>query len=218
MITDVDKMRINNDMNRLRYEITDWSQVTECLSNNSKDLHMRYIEIADEDLEGKLILVEHNIYGILFSCLVEAKGSLLASPDPCNPEMFHVFRIEDILMELYKFGFDIRLKRERKLTGDQLDYLMNLNSLGFDKIRMLTIVLPYVPHKPKYKVVVVGFIVNDHPKWLDNTYQCPESEFLKAIENGTAVNLTSISSSKNFDWSFLRDYVLSINDILAVNC
>jgi hypothetical protein len=120
-------------------------------------------------------------------------------------------------MELYKFGFDIHIKREKKLTGDQLDYLMNLNNLGFEKIRMLTIVLPYIPHQPKYRTIVVGFMVKDHPKWLDNTYQCPESEYLKAIEDGTAVNLTAISSSKHFDWSFLRDFVLSINDILAVN-
>lgn len=206
-----------NDINRLRYEITDWSQVTECLSNNSKDLHMRYIEIKDEDLEGKLILVEHDVYGILFSCLVDGKGSILSSPDPNDDNLMHRFRMEDILMELYKFGFDIQFRKEKKLTGDQLDYLMNLGTLGFDKIRMLTIVLPYVPHQPKYRTIVVGFMVAAHPKWLDNTYQCPESEYHKAVEDGTVINLTSISNSKNFDWSFLKDFVLSIDDILAVN-
>lgn len=205
------------DSQRLRYEITDWSQVTECLSNNSKDLHLRYIEISDEDLEGKLILVEHAVYGILFSCLVEGEGPLLSSMDPRDRGTMHVFRLEDILMELGKFGFDIKFKKEKKLTGEQLDYLINLNGLGFEKIRMLTIVLPYVPNQPKYRNIVVGFQVGALPKWLDNRYQCPESEYLKAMEDGTAVNLTSISKAHHFDWSFLKDYVLSINDILAVN-
>lgn len=204
-------------LQRLRYEITDWSQVTECLSNNSKDLRMRYIEITDDELVGKLILVEHAVYGILFSCLVEGQGSILSAPDPHDPRSMHMFREEDILMELYKFGFDIRFKREKKLDGDQLDYLINLGNLGFDKLRYLTIVLPYVPHKPKYKQVVVGFMVGALPKWLHNTYQCPETEYLKAIEDGSAVNLTAISQSRHFDWSFLKDHVLSINDIIAVN-
>lgn len=206
-----------NEMQRLRYEITDWSQVTSCLSNNDRNLRLRYIEISDEDLVGKLVLVEHVVYGTLFACLVEGEGRLLSAPDPNNKDCLHVFRMEDILMELWKFGFDIQFKKEKKLTGEQLDYLMNLNGLGFDKLRFITVVLPYVPNQPKYRQVVVGFMVRNHPKWLDNTYQCPESEFQKAIEDGTVINLTAISRSKNFDWSFLKDFVLSINDILAVN-
>ena len=205
------------DSNRLRYEITDWSQVTECLSNNSPDLRMRYIEISDEDLEGKLIQVEHTLYGTLFACLVEGRGPLLSSPDPLNPAALHVFRLEDILMELYKFGFDIIFKRERKLSGDQLNYLITLRGLGFQKLRYLNIVLPYVPNKPKYRRIVVGFMVGPHPKWLNSTYSCPETEYLKAIEDGSAINLTAISQTVGFDWSFLRDFVLSIDDILAVN-
>lgn len=202
---------------RLRYEIHDWSEVGECLSNTSRDLRIRYIELLDEELSGKLIMVEHNLFGTLFACLVEGHGDLLCGPNPHDPHGLHRFRDEDILMELYKFGFDIRLNREKKLTGDQLDYLMTLNGLGFDKIRAITVVLPYCPHDPKYKQVVVGFQVSGMPKWLDNTYQCPESEFLKAIEEGTAINLTAISKSRHFDWSFLKDHVLSINDILAVH-
>lgn len=202
---------------RLRYEIHDWREISECLSNNSRDLRIRYIEIVDDDLTGKMIMVEHNIFGTLFACLVEGDGPLLSAPDPFNRHTLHLFREEEIFMELYKFGFDIRMKREKRLTGDQLDYLMTLNGLGFDKIRTITVVLPYAPHQPKYKQVVVGFQIKGLAKWLDNTYQCPETEFLKAIEDGTAINLTSISKSRNFDWSFLKDRVLSINDILAVN-
>jgi len=206
-----------SQIDRLRYQISDWSEITQCLSNNSEDLSLRYMEISDEDLEGKLIMVEHRLYGILFSCLVEGKGTLLTSPDPTDVEVMHTFRTEDILMELGKFGFDIYIKREKKLSGDQLDYLMNLNTLGFDKIRILTIVLPYVPHKPKFRQIVVGFMVGGLPKWLRNDYQCPESEYLKAVEDGTAINLTTLGAKKNFDWGFLKDYVLSIDDILAVN-
>lgn len=202
----------------LRYEITDWSQVNECLSNNSRDLRMRFIQIMDDELCGKLILVEHAVYGTLFSCLVQGEGSILTSMDPYNPACpAHVFSEEEIFAELYKFGFDIRFKREKRLTGDQLDYLMNLNNLGFDKIRMINVVLPYAPHAPKYRTVVVGFMVGNLPKWLDNTYACPESEYNRAIGEGTAINITAISQSKKFDWTFLKDHVLSINDILAIN-
>lgn len=203
--------------NRLRYEIHDWSEINECLSNNSRDLRARCVEVCDEDLRGRILLVEHAVYGTLFACMVEGEGSILSAPDPFDPCTMHYLREEEIMMELYKYGFDIRIRRERKLTGEQLDYLMNLNNLGFDKIRNITIVLPYAPHKPKYKQVVVGFMVGALPDWLNNTYQCPESEFLKAIEDGSAVNLTAISRSRHFDWFFLRDHVLSINDILAVN-
>lgn len=208
---------VTSNQERLRYAIHDWSEVGECLSNNSRDLKMRYIEIMDEDLNGKLIMVEHNLYGTLFACLVAGDGPILSAPDPCDRRSLHFMREEDILMELYKFGFDIRIIREKKLTGDQLDYLMNLNGFGFDKIRNITVVLPYAPNKPKYRQVVVGFMVANLPKWLSNTYQCPESEFLKAIEDGYAINLTAISKSRHFDWGFLKDHVLSINDILAIN-
>lgn len=202
----------------LRYEITDWSQVNECLSNNSRDLRMRFIQIMDDELCGKLILVEHAVYGTLFACLVQGEGSILSTCDPCNPcGLTHVFSEEEILRELYKFGFDIRFKKEKRLTGDQLDYLMNLNNLGFDKIRCLNVVLPYAPHAPKYRPIVVGFMVGSLPKWLDNTYACPESEYNRAIGEGTAINITAISQAKKFDWSFLKDHVLSINDILAIN-
>lgn len=205
-----------NESQRLRYEITDWSQVTDCLSNNSRDLKLRYIEISDEDLVGKLIMVEHNVYGTMFSCLVECRGPILSTLSPMD-DLYHVLPMDEILAELRKFGFEIFFKREKKLTGDQLSYLMNLDQLGFEKIRKLTIVLPYIPHQPKYRTIVVGFMACSHPKWLDNTYQCPQTEYQKAVDAGTVVNLTAISQSRNFDWSFLGDFVLSINDILAVN-
>jgi hypothetical protein len=32
--------------------------------------------------------------------------------------------------------------------------------------------------------------------------------------DGTAINITAISKEKHFDWSFLRDYVLNISDII----
>ena len=59
----------------LRYNISNWLQLSECKSNNSVDLYITVRQIIDDGshrLSGTSILVQHNQFGVLFACLVNS--------------------------------------------------------------------------------------------------------------------------------------------------
>ena len=93
---------------------------------------------------------------------------------------------------------------------------MTLVGLGFSKIRILPI-YKVKRNEPEIKYKVVAFNTSDHPDWVQNTYQSSEREFLNAVQESTALNLSDLPQSKQYDWSFLKDYVCNIEDILVVN-
>lgn len=201
----------------LNYKISNWNELPQCLSNNSKDLRLAYFDIHDKELDGKLIQVTHKKYGVLSSFLIECDGVLLSSYN--NEDNFiHEFTPEEILEELCKFGFNIIYEPEKHLDGDQLDYLMSIQKLGYDKIRLMTIVRKRTaPGQRQCRTVLVAFNTDKHLNWCYNTYQCPEYEFLNALNDGSATNLTEISKKNKFNWAFMEDYVLNIDDILESN-
>lgn len=200
----------------LRYRITSWDEIGGCLSNNDRHLHLHCITINDKDLQCKIIRLEHDKYGTVFAGMVEGSGSMLTSSDSIN---YHMFTTKEILDELEKFGYIISYERDENLSGDQLDYLINLQNLKFDKMRKIQIVSrgPVVGTS-QTKVIVVAFRISGVPaEWLDNTYACPVAEYHDAVDSGNAINLSAISKSNNFVWDWLDDTVMNINDILQLN-
>lgn len=200
--------------NPLQYNISSWNQLKKCQSNNSTHLHIGIVDYTNPpSLTGKLIQVKHDLLGTLFACLVNASGKLL-SEDAENH--IHEFTTQEILAELAKFGFNVTYSPREHLDGEQLQYLMTLNQLGFDKIRTLIVHRFTKDGHTKATPTVVAFKVNDCSKWIDSKYTENESDFLIAVGNGSAINISAISKDKHFEWDWL-DYVASIDDILRDN-
>lgn len=200
--------------NPLRYNISNWLQLSECISNNSKDLFITVRQIIDDGshrLRGTNILVNHSQYGTLFACLVNADGSLL-SPDPVSG-IIKEFSIDEICEELYKFGFDVTFHINQHLSGDQISYLMTISDLGYDKLRRL-----YVQDKPdgRYSEYIVVFNVAKCPDWINLDFTCGKKPFVEALISSGAMNLTDLEQTKGFDWTWLT-YVANINDIIEDN-
>lgn len=203
-------------MKTLRYRISSWDEISQCLSNNDRELHIHCININDKDLSCKIIRLDHDKYGTVFAGMVEGHGSMLSKKDGIS---YHMFTSSEILDELEKFGYTISYERDENLSGDQLDYLITLNNLGFDKIRKLPIRLRgTVNNTYSISTIVVGFKIDGVPaEWLDNTYVCPVAEYHDAVDRGTAINISAMSNDRNFSWEWMSDAVMSINDILQLN-
>lgn len=196
----------------LRYSITDWHQLPNCLSNNSRDLHLNVTDfIQDSRLSGLRIAVNHIQYGTLFAYIVDASGTIIT--DPVNDD--YAITNEQLLAELAKFGFNVEYVEQAHLSGGQLDYLMTLQKLGYDKLRLLDVSsMSY--GSTIHKTYVVAFNIAQNPNWLLNTYCASSTEFTEALMNGSAINLTEISKTHNYTWNWLT-YVANIDDIITDN-
>lgn len=197
----------------LRYNISSWDQLTGVLSNNSTKLKITITDfIQNTELAGKRITVVHSDFGDLFTCVLNASGSLIS---PAEEGPVHEFTTTDIINELYKYGFIVSYNPRDHLPQDQLDYLVTLKGLHYDKIRTLS-VWKYVYGAKQSKTYVVAFNVDKVSEWINQNYSPNESEFVETLRNGDGINITAISDSRRYNWSWL-DYVANIDDILADN-
>ena len=201
----------------LRYNISNWLQLSECLSNNSTDLYITVKQVIDDGshrLEGTIILVNHTQYGTLFACLVNSKGSLL-TPDP-ESGIIKEFTTDEILAELNKFGFDVTFEINQHLSGEQISYLITLSGLNYDKIRKLPVYEYDAQANKIFSDYIVAFNVEQCSDWIDMNYACSKTDFLRKLNDGVALNLTNMSQTKLFDWTWLT-YVADIEDIIEDN-
>lgn len=163
----------------------------------------------DDRLQGTVVRVTHKKYGCVFAYLVDGTGV-----DVDNPPL-PLLTPQEILEELRRFGFLITYNVMGTLPGRMIEYLITLDKLGYDKIRYMLISEPTIydtEKDPEY--FVTAFKIKENPEWINNTYRARTDEFQAALMNGSAINITAISEEKHFDWSFLRDYVLNISDII----
>ena len=199
--------------NPLRYNISNWLQLSGCKSNNSTDLFITVKQVIDDGshrLTGLIIQVNHTQYGTLFACLVNASGTLL-TPDP-DSGIIREFSTDEILKVLNTFGFDITFSINQHLSGDQISFLITLNDLGFDKLRMLEV----QQSDGRYANYLVAFNVEKCPDWIKNDFTCGRKPFLESLNNSGAMNLTDLKQTKGFDWTWLT-YVANIEDIIEDN-
>lgn len=197
----------------LQYRIDSWFDLPKCLSNNSQHLHLAVSEITyDRHLQGTKIEVIHDKLGVLFAVVVEAAGSILSK---MYNDQYHTFSPDEIILELAKYGFNIEFAKYKHLSADQLNYLITLKTLGFDKLRKLDVIDLKSKDCPTTTQLVV-FNITNHARWLMNTYAATKGEFLEALNDGTALNISNVSNTPMFDWSWL-DYVANIDDILEAN-
>ena len=198
----------------LRYRISDWRQLNKCLSNNSRELSIHTsVFVNDDRINGLRIQVCHSTFGILFACVLNAKGCMISKMDEGTT---FEFTTGQILEELKKYGFLIEYSPVENLRGAQLQFLMTLNDLHYDKIRVMNVWTAPTGVK-EFKTYVVAFMVEPNGDWLNANYSPSYTEFVNAIQAGTAMNISAISESKNFRWDWLYGWVGDIDDILEEN-
>ena len=195
-----------------QYKISNWHQLIGCQSNNSRELHINVTDfIQSKVTTGKRISVNHARFGCLFSTVLGCDGSLVTSN---SLEVITDLDPGTILSELRKYGFYVQYDPVDKLPGDQINYLMTLRDLGFDKLRILNVW--HLENGVKVFVTyVVAFNVSENVQWLNSGYAPSKTEFSRSLENGTAINLTNISNTKNYRWDWLYNWVANIDDIIA---
>lgn len=197
----------------LRYNISDWHQLSRCLSNNSRELKITVTDfVQNSKLSGLRISVVHPEFGTLFSTMLNAAGDIVSAEYVSSEYSLTNY---EILNELAKFGFYVTYEGRTHLSAEQLQYLMTLDELHFNKLRKLTVWVSASGFEPN-TTVIVAFDANSHLSWMDNAYQPPKSELDAALIDGTAVNISNISDTCKYDWSWL-DYVANIQDILEDN-
>jgi len=198
----------------LQYRITNWRDLPKCLSNNSRELRIHIADLFNNDLlTGFRISVDHPVIGTLFACVLEADGVLVSDVDEYSPEELSA---EAILNELRRYGFIIEFAQKLGISGPQIEYLMTLRGLGYDKIRIIN-TWHYKNHVQQWEPKIVAFQSNPLGDWLNNGYSPSEKEFTDALIEGTAINLTNMSETKQYRWDWLMDEVDSIDDIIAQN-
>lgn len=205
----------------LRYRISSWRQLPQCLSNNSRSLHIHTTDfVQDCGLHGFRITVEHDIYGVLFACVLNARGPIVSRinntpEDYLDDPISYEPPVHYILKSLEKYGFLVDFNPREHLCGSLLQYLMTLRDLHYDKIRLLP-VWKLENGCKQFKTQIVAFKSSSHVPWLNNDYDASESEFTKSLVDGTAINLTDISATQKYQWNWL-DYVGNIDDIIRDN-
>ncbi len=198
----------------LRYQISDWKQLCKCKSNNSSKLKINVTEfIQNSDVRGTRISVDHELLGTLFTYVVNLSGGIIS---PVSSSIDSELSTNEILAQLAKFGFLVTFKEYAHLSGDQLQYLMTLQNLHFDKIRLLNVWDASSGIK-EFTTYVVAFKLDFLSDWLNAGYSPSKSEYLEAMNAGYAINISAISRDKEFRWDWLYNWVADINDILESN-
>ena len=192
------------------YAITDWHQLKGIQSNNSRYLHITVADLIQADiLTGLRIRVKHEQYGPLYTVVLNAQGTLVTE---VNNNIVVEPTTDEILAELRKWGFVVQFDQALNLPQGQIDFLAELKTLGYDKLRILPVyTMEY--GEPQYKPYIVVFNVTNNEDWLINTYAAPEKEFLNALKEGSAVNISATSKANVWSWSWLT-FVANIDDIL----
>lgn len=196
----------------LRYNISDWHQLVDVKSNNSRDLSISVSDFVQFDkLSGIRIQVNHKQFGVLFAYVINARGNMISVNENIKCEL----TTEQLLNQLAVFGFNVTYEPKKHLSGNQLDFLMTIQGLGFDKLRILNVW--YTENSViTSKWYVVAFNIKENPEWINNGYSPSEKEYTAALSNGSAMNISALSKDKHWDWSWL-DYVANISDILEDN-
>ena len=197
----------------LRYNISDWHQLTEVKSNNSRDLFITVGDfVQDKRLSGTRIQIVHKSFGVLFACVVNAQGSMISE---LEENVVYELTPKQILLHLQVFGFLVTFDPQKHISKNQIEFLKTLRGLGYDKLRVLNVWHTENGVKA-FNWYVVAFNIKPNPDWINNGYSPSEKEYSTALQNGSAINVSALSKEKHWDWSWL-DYVANIDDILKDN-
>lgn len=197
------------DLKRLRYSISNWSQATRCLSNNSKDLHISVANyLHNVDFEGQIISVVHIKYGTMFAAITNGRGYLISETDEEGHQL-PLLTTEQVLKQLEKFGFDISYEEEPNLSGEQLSFLTNLYDLGYDAVTRARVKYPKITRN-----VYIAYSSAKGVDYLTFDTLVSKADFDKSLEEGAITNIAKMDPTLEWDW---LTYTCQIKDLLDDN-
>lgn len=197
----------------LHYRISDWSQVTECLSNNSNSLYLSYIKLKDINrLEGHVIQVNHTTLGTLFAAMIDGNGMLI---DNQTESGYHLpfMSTKDILTQVARFGFYIEYCEKKHLPDKTLVFLFNLMKLNYDRI---TKVLLQTTNR--YEEIIWSPTILVFKSCSDNTdlitygSKLSRAKYIEKVNKNTVLNVTA----EDIRWDWV-DSMYNLSDIVNDN-
>lgn len=191
-------------------------QLTQVLSNNSRFLHIQVDEFTNNrKLLGTRISVVHEELGVLFCTVMNATGDLITSAGDTKQEDWVQYNLsmEQLWNQLEKFGFYVDYKLGPDISNGQLEYLLELKKLGYRKIRYISIWHVNKLGQRVFDSRVVAFRADKLPDWMNSSYAPKKEEYFDAIERGWAFNVSAQVDTKKYNWTFLRQNVIDIDDL-----
>lgn len=191
----------------LRYRINNWSQLKDCLSNNSNTLHAYFTAYLGGDrLHGHQIVIEDDTLGVLFAGMIDGGGYYISENDP-EGQPIYFLNDSDILRELTRFGFIIEFVPETALPEEQINVLESCQSLGCDYVLRLV-----VKDNDSAKSHMVAIDSRKGSEWLAYGKEISAREYSYLLSSGTAIDLERFRTSS--DWSWLSS-LTPISSILT---
>lgn len=192
---------------RMKYNISDLRELSECKSNTSSNLHLEVnVFTSDPALFGVQVIVEHTVLGVLAAIMVNPSGTIIE-----HPEDVLILTVDQVLSYLKMFGFDITYSPAEKLSEQTLNFLSSLAGLGFNMIRVLSVETP----THGFVSYPVAFNSEMLSEWALPKFRCLQGHFYAVCASGDAIRLDTKASGQP-DWSWLTAPA-NINNILRAN-
>ena len=201
----------NLDNTILQYQISDWSQLTKCMSNNSPELKIKVSKyMQNRDIRGTKVEVFHPHYGTLLAYTIQPKGNLITDITDLDLDIMHS---QTLLNELRRYGFYVDFVQEANLSSGQVALLRTIQGLKFDKIRLCSI--RDLSANFTKSLRVTAFNIQNHDQWLNSGYSPTKQEWDNAILDGSAFNVSGLDEAMKYNWDWLYNAVYDIDEILS---
>lgn len=175
-------------MSNLSYEITSWDQITKCRSNTSNNLSCTIKYLSSDDISGRLIQVEHNQLGCIYSTIIAPTGSAIDS------NIVITQSVSDILKTLAMYGFDITFIDGHTLTSAERAGLLGVKQLGFTHVRNIV-----VTERNASRTRTVAFLNN--PVWVAASCVSISSQLFTSYQTmGSIVDLSVLLPAVDWSW------------------
>jgi len=195
----------------LQYNISAWSQLTECKSNNSPDLEIKVFSyIQNDDIVGLKVAVMHPVYGTLMAYTIDPKGELVTDITKEESDIMHS---STLLNELKRYGFYVSFTEEAHLSSGQVNLLKTIQGLNYDKLRLCVVYENNNLDDTRW--YVTAFNVKENPDWINSNYSPSRIEWETALVQGSAFNVSGLAYASQYRWDWLYNSVMDIDQILA---
>ena len=197
----------------LRYRISNWNQITQCRSNNSRNLSLSLSKFLDgKRLQGYGIKVNHANYGVLFAALIEGIGTLITKTDEEGADI-PFLTTDEILKQLMKFGFYITYNLAKNLPQEEFDYLSKLEDLGYDKITRIALESFDTNGNKVWRPAVIVMKSEFNTDMLVFECKVTRKTFNERLTKNVILNITN-EPGMNWEWV---TYIANIADVLDEN-
>ena len=164
-------------------------------------------------LRGTRVSVEHSSYGVLFAAMTDGRGEIISDVDE-EGNVVPWMTTDEILKQLFKFGFDITYTERLTLDEHILNYLMQLRNLGFDKVTKVN-VMNRVEGSLRPKIYTLAIKSEYNSDMLTYGTTISQKRFMERLTSNYIMNIEDIHDSKlKWDWV---DSIYNIDDILSEN-